>query len=568
MAVAGQVVEPGGINLLRLLFGVPGPGDPGPGAANFLGNLFGGGELFSGFGDTYRKGMSGGLVAPNNPYLDLAVGDSAGRMSDWDDSWRRFFDTDLVGADGNLIQRGPLSQTGMRTGREFGGFGQGGPTNVQDTDLYRQLFGRYDADGARQAGSFDTYYADIGEINPVTGKRGKTGRGEYFDPKVWGERLDAPGSNYSKAFSDNKYSNPTQWSSDVVPLSQWRSDQLNTFSPETAAKGFFGLSEARKQMGYDPLEVARGAIDMGSKYDQESVDALSKSIDEEANRSLALQLPEVRQQAQMLGLTDGAAGERLGGDVARDVIGQAARKKADVLAQYRDSAAQRRNQLLGNYQDIGGRAGADLLSGAGNIFGQQYGAREAAMNQMYGTTADALARGQTSAYDAAMQMARDIYSSKAGAMTAGMQANMARGDRMMGIEADIANSAFGGITDRMRLEDAAQSGALRDYMALVNSRDAYRTNRLNELLGLSGEQRNLDQERLNMEAQYGMLPMNWLMQLVTGTTPAGAPQGGGFNWGSLLGGLAPSAANYVLGMANTGAQPQAPRSSYDGWGPQ
>jgi len=138
----------------------------------------------------------------------------------------------------------------------------------------------------------------------------------------------------------------------------------------------------------------------------------------------------------------------------------------------------------------------------------------------------------------------------------------------MGIEADIANSAFGGITDRMRLEEAAQSGALRDYMALVNSRDAYRTNRLNELLGLSGEQRNTEQERLNLMAQYGMLPMNWLMQLVTGTTPAGAPQGGGFNWGSLLGGLAPSAANYVLGMANTGAQPQAPRSSYDGWGPQ
>jgi hypothetical protein len=58
--------------------------------------------------------------------------------------------------------------------------------------------------------------------------------------------------------------------------------------------------------------------------------------------------------------------------------------------------------------------------------------------------------------------------------------------------------------------------------------------------------------------------MNWLMQLVTGTTPANAPQGGGFNWGSLLGGLAPSAANYVLGMANTGGNPRGP---YDGYQP-
>jgi hypothetical protein len=61
--------------------------------------------------------------------------------------------------------------------------------------------------------------------------------------------------------------------------------------------------------------------------------------------------------------------------------------------------------------------------------------------------------------------------------------------------------------------------------------------------------------------------MNWLMQLVTGTTPAGAPQGGGFNWGSLLGNLAPSAGNYLLGMTNTGAGTN-PRGPYDGYQPE
>ena len=75
-----------------------------------------------------------------------------------------------------------------------------------------------------------------------------------------------------------------------------------------------------------------------------------------------------------------------------------------------------------------------------------------------------------------------------------------------------------------------------------------------EHLALGGEQQNLIQQKLNQEAQYSQMPMNWLMQLVTGTTPAGAPQGGGFNWGSLLGGLGQAGGNYVLDMANTGGQ--------------
>lgn len=581
MAVAGQVVEPGGINLLRLLFGVP-QGDPGPGAANALGSLFGGDNagMFGQFAAGYRKGLGGGYVA-DNPYLDFAMDPNAKdsmprRLADWDENWDQWFDKSLTTPDGKYIP-GLRETTGQRTYRNFGGFdlANNRPMSAQDTDVYRQLFGKYNTDGTRDAGTFDTYYADIGEIDPVTGKRGKTGRGEYFDPKVWGERLDAPGTNYISAIQNSEYNRPGRWVDDYIGtaeapgINMWRQNEWqNAASPTAAVNDYFGLLDRRKQEGYDPIALARKGIRMGTGYDDETMSALTRSIDEEAQRSLALQLPEVRQQAQMLGLTDGAASERLGGDVARDVIGQAARNKANVMAQYQDSAAQRRNQLIGNFQNIGAQAGGDVLQGAGNMYGRAYDARENAMNMLYNAADAAIGRGQNASYGANMQMARDIFNAKANAMTQGMQANMDRGNRMMGMEADILNNQSQNITNRMIAESNAQSQAMRDYMALRQSREDQFQNRLNQYLALGGEQQNLIQQRLNQEAQYSQMPMNWLMQLVTGTTPAGAPQSGGVNWASLLGGLAPSAANYVLGMANTGAGTQAPRSSYDGWGPQ
>ena len=572
MAVAGSVVEPGGIDILRMLFGIPGSmGDPGPGAANFLGNLFGGGQggMFAGFGDIYNQGFRGDLTAPSNPYLDWAIDgegnkDSAGnRAADWENSWNQFYNTDLMDPNDptKLLQRSPISQTGMRVGRTFGGFGANGASNVQDTDLYRQLFGGTDANGEKTYGALDNY------------KDSSTGLGEYFDPKNWADRMSSDTQTARNDLKYNRYSTPTNWSSDLIPLSQWRTEQLNTLSPEAAAQGYFGLADARKLAGYDPVQLAQAGmdkgmgyaqsgIDQGTKYDAAAVANLNSAIDQEANRSLSLQLPEVRQQAQMLGLTDGAAGERLGGDVARDVIGSAARKKADVIAQYQDSAANRHNQLLGNYQNVGGqlsgnyqdigsRAGDSLLSGAGNLYGQQYGARERTLDNMYQTSADLLGRGQSAAYSAATGLSDDIMRLRTGATQAGMQANMDRGNRMMGINADIANSAFSGITQRMGLEDQSQSQALRDYMGLVGSRDTYRGNRMNELLGLSGERQNYDQSVLNQQAQYGMMPMNWLMQLITGVPTSGAPSNQGFNWGSLLGAAAPSVVNYGLGMMNT-----------------
>jgi hypothetical protein len=551
MAVAGQVVEPGGINLLRLLFGIP-SGDPGPGAANALGSLFGGGEagMFGDFAKGYRKGLAGGYVA-DNPYLDYAMDPNAKngmprRLADSDANWDKWFNT----SEGGIPS--VMETTGQRTYRNFGGFdlANNRPTSAQDTDVYRQLFGQRDpATGKKTWGSMDLY------TDP------STQMGEYVDPKNWGARMDAPGSEYKSAISDNPYNRPGRWVDDYIGtaeapgINMWRQNEWqNAASPTAAVNDYFGLLNKRKEAGYDPLSIAKKGIRMGTGYDDATMSALTRSIDEEANRSLALQLPEVRQQAQMLGLTDGSASQRLGGDVASDIMGQAARNKANVMAQYQDSAAQRRNQLIGNYQNIGAQAGGDVLQGAGGMYGRAYDARENAMNMLYNAADAAIGRGQNATYGANMQAARDIFNAKSGAMQQGMMANMDRGNRMMGIEADILNNQSQNITNRMIAESNAQSQAMRDYMALRQSREDQFQNRLNQYLALGGEQQNLIQQKLNQEAQYSQMPMNWLMQLVTGTTPAGAPQGGGFNWGSLLGGLGQAGGNYVLDMANTGAQ--------------
>jgi hypothetical protein len=573
MAVAGAVVEPGGINLLRLLFGIP-EGDPGPGAAGALGGLFGGqqGGMFADFAKGYRKGLGGGYVAPN-PYLDFAMDPNAKngvtqRLNNHDEDWAQWFETGLKDGMAPGIDLPSLFQTtGQRTARNFGGFDYANnrPTSAQDTSMYTQLFGQRDPKtGQKTWGSMDLY------TDP------STRMGEYVDPKNWGARMDAPGTNYQSAINKDEYNRPGRWVDDYIGtaaapgINMWRQNEWqNAASPTAAVNDYFGLLDRRKQEGYDPIAIARKGIRMGTGYDDQAVSSLNRSIDEEAQRSLALQLPEVRQQAQMLGLTDGAASQRLGGDVASDILGSSARHKADVMAQYQDSAAQRRNQLIGNYQTIGAAAGGDVLQGAGNMYGRAYDARENAMNMLYGAADRAIGRGQEASYGARSQMARDIFGAKAQAMQAGMQANMDRGNRMMGIEADILNAGNQDITNRMIAESNAQSQAMRDYMALKADKEAQYQTRLNQYLGLGGEQQALLQQKLNQEAQYSQMPMNWLMQLVTGTSPAQAPQGGGFNWGGLLGGLIPAGVDYVRGLnAGSGTnQNPPPRTSYDGYGP-
>lgn len=573
MAVAGQVVEPGGINLLRLLFGIP-QGEPGPGAAEALGGLFSGqqGGMFADFAKGYRKGLGGGYIA-DNPYLDFAMDPNSKngvtqRLANHDKNWSTWFETGLKdGMAPGIDLPSILQTTGQRTARNFGGFDYdlNRPTNAQDTSMYTQLFGQRDPKtGQKTWGSMDLY------TDP------STRMGEYVDPKNWGARMDAPGTNYQSAINKDEYNRPGRWVDDYIGtaaapgINMWRQNEWqNAASPTAAVNDYFGLLDRRKQAGYDPMAVAREGIGMGTGYDDEVMSALNRSIDEEAQRSLALQLPEVRQQAQMLGLTDGAASQRLGGDVASDIVGQAARNKANVMAQYQDSAAQRRNQLIGNFQNIGAAAGGDVLQGAGNMYGRAYDARENAMNMLYQAADRAIGRGQDASYGARSQMARDIFGAKAQAMQAGMQANMDRGNRMMGIEADILNAGNQDITNRMIAESNAQSQAMRDYMALKADKENQFQTRLNQYLALGGEQRALLQQKLDQEAQYSQMPMNWLMQLVTGTSPAMAPRGGGFNWGGLLGGLGQAGGNYLLNMANTGAgtNPPDPRGPYDDYGP-
>jgi hypothetical protein len=75
--------------------------------------------------------------------------------------------------------------------------------------------------------------------------------------------------------------------------------------------------------------------------------------------------------------------------------------------------------------------------------------------------------------------------------------------------------------------------------------------RMNALLAMSGMSQNDLQQRNNMMLNYGMMPMSWLMNMVTGTPQGSTYTPGANNWMSLIGGAAGPVTNYGLNMLST-----------------
>ena len=85
---------------------------------------------------------------------------------------------------------------------------------------------------------------------------------------------------------------------------------------------------------------------------------------------------------------------------------------------------------------------------------------------------------------------------------------------------------------RMQATGNQQSQGLADYMRLQATKDSMRSDRLNEMLGLEDRYRTSQNEVLNQMAQYGQMPINALMQMITGISPTGAPQARTSPWAS------------------------------------
>ena len=92
-----------------------------------------------------------------------------------------------------------------------------------------------------------------------------------------------------------------------------------------------------------------------------------------------------------------------------------------------------------------------------------------------------------------------------------------------------------------------QSQGLADYMRLQATKDSMRSDRLNEMLGLEDRYRTSQNEVLNQMAQYGQMPIQQLMAMITGISPTGAPQARTSPWAAIGGQLGSAALSAAPG---------------------
>lgn len=275
----------------------------------------------------------------------------------------------------------------------------------------------------------------------------------------------------------------------------------------------------------DPDPFGLRGIRKTNRLVNKSEQKLLRDIDTESQNSLALQIPEVRAQMQAMGLSDSGSATRMGGDVAKSILDQANRDKQRTMAGFRESNLGRQADAINLSSNIGAQgalAGRDVLSrfgsqGLGDMFSMNEAQRGAERNS--------LLQGAQRYQDKEMGLA-DLF-----------------GRTQMGFDANQLNRQIG--------QDNAQHQAFGDYMSLQQSADQFRRSRLDEMLGLADYQRGISQERLNQQMQYGMMPMNMLMQLVSGIQTGGQPTQGRTTpfWQQALAGIGGQAlGGYMQGL--------------------
>src|SRR4030095_3237953 len=208
-----------------------------------------------------------------------------------------------------------------------------------------------------------------------------------------------------------------------------------------------------------------------------------------------------------------------------------------------------RSNLLAQFREAGMGREAQAIMGEqqGGINGQ-LGARQRGAEARLGR-ANQAAMGGMNALTASLEASR---AAQRGALTGGMQNTAAWNQGIQGNYLNALTSGDQAALARMQATGNMQSQGLADYMRLQATKDAMRTDRLNEMLSLEDRVRTTQNEKLNQMAQYGMMGPNYLMQMITGIAPTSGPQARTSPWANIGG---------QLGAAAIGAAPGA----YSAW---
>lgn len=535
MANAGSAyVVPGG----RYLFhGITGEDPSGNDEWKGADQIFDPGDGRGPFGvanDVWRQQLSGGGVMDAPDALLAGMIESRGRYiggpnnASWSDRWNQWNNTDVVGPDGNVLFS-PVHQTGLRVGQDYG-VGRDAQGNVQGP-IAGPMFQGY------------AYMRNALAENP------------YLDPT---QQM----GGYRSAMTGSPYGQPNV--SDYVSQMQ----QAQGGPGQADFYGQRGLGQNQALAGGTNFDqYGMRGIEQTNDINSANLQKLTRGIDREAELTLANQLPEISQAMEAAGLGRSGAGQLQMLQAQQAIMSQANRDKQRTLADFQEANAGRQANAinLATQQGYGGE-------------GQKFGALSQAMNLgsqigAQGYEGYAGRQGQ-----AAMQGLGDLFAmneANRGGERALWQQAMDRENQRYGMDTQGFLGALqaGGQYQlgTMDAERMGQSASLADWLALQGNRNQTQADSLNQYLTLSNAYRGIEQDRLNQQLAAGMMPVDMLMRIATGTTaPAGAPGGGTSFWNGAMGGLAAGvgqgAGQWLGGLMGGGGGPQGQSYQDSLWG--
>lgn len=504
-----KYVTPTGIGLYNNLFGQSQTGGP----SNFFGDggMFGA-NPFAASQQAWARQMFGLGVAPETDQLRQASLDSSNRyfgdpstgQGGWDDRWNQWFGTGGTDPRSGEALMSPFQVAGLR---------------ATQTD-----YGARNADGS---------------------VRGPAG-GDIFQGFTWNQNQ----------LADNPLLDPTQSVEGFRSLMSGSpydmpnpGDYTNSMrsaigdAGEADIYGQRGLGQNRDlAAGTNFDQYGLRGIDQTNSLEEANVRQLMRGIDRESELTLAQQLPEIQQSMEAAGLGRSGANQSAMLGSMRSVMEQANRDKQRTMADFQDRSANRRAQAinLATQQGYGGE-------------GQKFGALSQAMN----LGSQIGAQGQ-------QNFANLMGQSSLAGLGDQFRANQSMRDSEMGLYGQGVNNAnqrygwdtgnylqalIGGGQYQLGALDAermGQSQGLNDYMNLVNNREGWRSNSLNEMLGLSDRERSIQQDILNQQMQAGFMPLDLMTRLTTGISGSNySPQQSAPWWAGAVGGVANGVGNAV-----------------------
>jgi hypothetical protein len=446
-----------------------------------------------------------------------------GGAGGWDKRWQQWNMTDVVGPDGRTLFS-PVHQTGLRVSQDYGARDdQGNPLDASQGNIFQ---------GFTYAQNKLAQNPYLDPTNGLAGLRGLNSSSPYGMP------------------------NPSDYVSGV---------QSATGGP--GAADFYGQRGLGQNQGLaagtDFDQYGLRGIDQTNDLARANLRQLTRGIDTEAEQTLANRLPEISQAMEAAGLGRSGAGQLQMLNAQKDIMGQANRDKQRVMADYTDREANRQAAAinLATQQGYGGQ-------------GQKFGALSQAMN--LGSQIGAQGQGQYAdlAGRASMQGSGDLFTANQAnrqneqALWAQMMADQ---NQRYGVDSgnylNALNMSGANINQRLGMQDAGQSNALHDWLALQGNRDATQANSLNQALTLANAQRQIQQDRLNQMLQAGMQPWDTQLRIATGTTAPSSPQGQNNSfWNSGLGqGIGAAGVNAAANWMMGSNQPSQNYNDFAGW---